>query len=343
MKGRYPVCCVFLELDPAHVDVNIHPAKREVKFRLEQQVRAHVTQAVRRALLRLHAAPPQSTREAPSPPMPVPSPLLPTATAAQDHVKPLIPWPERPGAVPARQPAASGPRMVAPTPSPAVAPASGAVVPAASPVAAEPVPLLNVPLRLVGVIGHLYVVLESDRGMVLLDQHAAHERVLFEQMLDRLEQGRGECQRLLLPETIEVGPKDAQFLRDHLPVLSHLGISLGEFGERAFLLDGLPPFVHAPDTRQFLLEIVDELKARGQEINLTRLGEQEVAKTVCRLAVKARDPLSGVELEELIRQLRQCAMPYTCPHGRPTLIEINYRELQKKFGRIQPAQAVASK
>ena len=197
-------------------------------------------------------------------------------------------------------------------------------------------PLLNVPLRLVGVIGKLYVLLESDRGLVLLDQHAAHERILFEQMLNRIEQGgSAPSQKLLLPETIELPPRDAQFLRDQLPALTRLGVGLSEFGERTFLLDALPPFVKVPDTRRFVFDLVDELRAAGREVNLARLGEHTVAKTVCRHAGKANDPLGGPELENLIEDLRRCAMPYTCPHGRPTLIEMNYRELEKKFGRAQ--------
>jgi DNA mismatch repair protein MutL len=197
-------------------------------------------------------------------------------------------------------------------------------------------PLLNVPLRLVGVIGKLYVVLESDRGLVLLDQHAAHERILFEQMLNRLEQNEfAPTQKLLLPETIELSPRDANFLREQLAPLTRLGVGLSEFGERTFLLDALPAFVKAADTRRFVLDLVDELKAAGREVNLARLGEHTVAKTVCRHAVKANDPLAGPELENLIADLRRCAMPYTCPHGRPTLIEMNYRELEKKFGRTQ--------
>ena len=186
-----------------------------------------------------------------------------------------------------------------------------------------------------GVIGKLYGLLESDRGLVLLDQHAAHERVLFEQMLTRLERGDAPCQRLLLPETVELAPRDAAFLREQLPMLTRLGVGLSEFGERTFLLDGLPPFVRASDPRRFVLELVDALKAVGQEVNAMRLGEDVVAKTVCRHAVKANDPLAGTELERLIEDLRRCAMPYTCPHGRPTLIEFNYRELERRFGRSQ--------
>jgi DNA mismatch repair protein MutL len=192
---------------------------------------------------------------------------------------------------------------------------------------------LQIPLRLLGVIANLYVVLESDRGLVLMDQHAAHERVLYEQMLNRLEGAQAPSQRLLLPETVEVSPRDAQFLRDNLAALARLGVSLSEFGERTFLLDALPPFVRAAGARRFVLEVIDELSAAGDGVNAVRLGEPTVAKTVCRHAVKARDPLSPAELEHLVAELRQCAMPYTCPHGRPTLIELSHRELERKFGR----------
>ena len=348
MKGRYPVCCLFLEIDPAAVDVNIHPAKREVKFRRESGVRKFVAQAIREALLAFHQDPrvqsPGGRIEAPA--------------AAQIEISNLHP---HPSPVPAEYPApvsripAGSPEKLKPEAepqnlsgrqtSPATAPvvSSPPVVPdAVNPqpstlkTGSAPAPLLNVPLRLVGVVGRLYVVLESDRGLVLLDQHAAHERILFEQMLQRLQHDEfAPTQKLLLPETIELPPRDASFLRDQLAALTRLGVSLNEFGERTFLLDALPPFVKAADARRFVLDLVDELKAAGREVNLARLGEHTVAKTVCRHAVKANDPLAGPELENLVADLRRCAMPYTCPHGRPTLIEMNYRELEKKFGRSQ--------
>ena len=128
----------------------------------------------------------------------------------------------------------------------------------------------------------------------LLDQHAAHERILFEQMLNRMEQnGSAPSQKLLLPETIELPARDANFLREQLAALTRLGIGLSEFGERTFLLDALPPFVKVTDSRQFVFDLVDELKAAGREVNLARLGEHTIAKTVCRHAVKANDPLAG--------------------------------------------------
>ena len=195
-------------------------------------------------------------------------------------------------------------------------------------------PLLQIPLRLLGVVGNLYAAFESDRGLVLMDQHAAHERVLYEQMLDRMEQAGASSQRLLLPETVELSARDANFLRENLDHLSRLGVGLSEFGDRTFLLDALPPYVKAPNARKFVIELVDELMESGRDVNSLRLGEHTIAKTVCRHAVKAHDPLTAPELENLLRDLRACDMPYTCPHGRPTLIELSFRELEKKFGRI---------
>jgi DNA mismatch repair protein MutL len=330
MKGRYPVCCLFIEIDPAAVDVNIHPAKREVKFREEMAVRRLVAKAVREALVKFHGSGPIS----PISPMSPMRPMGPMGSAANVGLPGLEVGPTS-GSVVAS--------VAAPAPAPAPAPASTpnpnpAPNPAPNPTPVfapgQPVPLLHVPLRLVGVIGRLYVVLESDRGLVLLDQHAAHERILFEQMLNRMEKAeQAPSQGLLLPETVELAPRDAHFVRQNLETLSRLGVGLREFGERTFLLDALPPFVRSGSPKHFALSLIDELKSAGTAVNTLRLGEDVVAKTVCRHAVKANDPLSGPELENLVKDLRQCAMPYTCPHGRPTLIEMNWRELEKKFGR----------
>jgi DNA mismatch repair protein MutL len=387
MKGRYPVCCLFLEVDPATVDVNIHPAKREVKFHNERAVRQLTTQAIREALLHFHGGPKDLSTSASSSSAAAPAHAA-AVTRSPDPASPIGLWPGSgvpavtrefagfdpltgtPLSAPARpqaRPMPASPPGSAETAAPigpaidatsrtrpteagparslsaraTVGPAPAAVElpsPEAAPtpanVSGEPTPLLNVPLRLVGVIGRLYVVLESDRGLVLMDQHAAHERILFEQMIDRVERGDVPCQRLLLPETVELSIRDAQFLREQLPALTRLGVGLSEFGERTFLLDGLPPMVKAREPRRFVLQLVDELKSAGQQVNAQRLGEHTIAKTVCRHAVKANDPLSGPELENLVSDLRHCAMPYTCPHGRPTLIEMSYRELEKKFGRL---------
>lgn len=360
MKGRYPVCCLFLEINPAAVDVNIHPAKREVKFHREGDVRRAVAQAVKEALLKFHAGAAetgniqQSTPnvQRPTATAALPATVSPKAEAESDALelpnfgssaltRPAIAStkseqpPLKMGFAPARSsppPTTTG-ASTDPADRQALPPSAVDPRPSTPPGAT---PLLSVPLRLVGVIGRLYAVLESDRGLVLLDQHAAHERILFEQMLERLERKeQAPSQKLLLPETIELSPRDATFLRGQLAELTRLGVGLSEFGERTFLLDALPPFVKVGDSRRFALDLVDELKATGQDVNSARLGEHVVVKTVCRHAVKANDPLAGRELENLVEDLRHCAMPYTCPHGRPTLIEMNYRELERKFGRTQ--------
>jgi DNA mismatch repair protein MutL len=278
MKGRYPVCCLFLEIDPAAVDVNIHPAKREVKFHDDRAVRRLTSQAVREALLKFHSAAPVAPAPVAHPsklevdssvdvavPVPV-APVtkeFPTFTPLTGTA--LANWPKRAAdlaptahvstgnAPPEREirpPRSEDQDLLKP-------PAEGHGVsgqPAIGNRQSEsPTPLLNVPLRLVGVVGRLYVVLESDRGLVLMDQHAAHERILFEQMINRLESGDVPSQRLLLPETVELSVRDAQFLREQLPVLTRLGVGLSEFGERTFLLDSLPPMVKAPDARRFVL------------------------------------------------------------------------------------------
>ena len=300
MKGRYPVCCLFMEINPAAVDVNIHPAKREVKFHREFEIRKIVAQAVRDALLAFHAEPSKSNlagvpEKPPVPEFQQPEILL-TRPAAEistaldfpekpnlTPIAPIAPPPppplrsatqaplrmgfapstpakvEAPMAAPGSQPAANQRPAATSAPAPAPGAPSGAT------------PLLNVPLRLIGVVGKLYVLLESDRGLVLLDQHAAHERILFEQMLARLEQnGTTPSQKLLLPETIELPPRDAQFLREQLTALTRLGVGLSEFGERTFLLDALPPFVKAADPRRCVFDLVVELRAAGREVNPRR-------------------------------------------------------------------------
>jgi len=353
MKGRYPVCCLFLEIDPVAVDVNIHPAKREVKFHREFEIRKFVAQAVKETLLAFHGQ--ESKVQSPKSKVveqielrPAPEISAPALPNFPEKLKPSPPTPPQISSA-AQTPLKMGFLPASPgkvetitgvTETQSAIGNRQSAIEKSSTLDTRPstsaTPLLNVPLRLVGVVGRLYVLLESDRGLVLLDQHAAHERILFEQMLNRIESGGvAPSQKLLLPETIELPPRDANFLREQLTALTRLGVGLGEFGERTFLLDALPPFVKVGDARRFVLDLVDELKAAGRAVNLARLGEHTIAKTVCRHAVKANDPLGGAELENLVEDLRRCAMPYTCPHGRPTLIEMNYRELEKKFGRTQ--------
>ncbi len=291
MKGRFPVTFLFIEIGPEFVDVNIHPAKREVRFRDERAVRQAVIDVVRKAL------------------EPAGQTFQPVANTG---------WP-----VTLR----SEPEPVVETQT---------TLPVASAAAAAPSGEVHTDegrWRILGVIGQLYALIESPEGLVLMDQHAAHERVLFERMLKELESDFAPAQKLLLPVTLELEARDAAFLHANLKTLHRLGLGVSEFGERTFLVDAVPPYFALENLQQTFYKIVDELRQTGEQVHARRLGEDKIATTVCRHAVKARDLLKGDELRALLEQLHKCDLPYTCPHGRPTMIQISYPELEKKFGR----------
>lgn len=302
MKGKYPVTFLFIEIDPNLVDVNIHPSKREVRFRDEFAVRQCVIEAVREAIEPKGAIRPvQADRRA--------SDFGRIAFPGGIHAEPTGGKTEEMSAACAQKDA--------PTellPSAEVHTDEGA-------------------WRILGVIGQLYALAESPEGLVLIDQHAAHERVLFEKMLKDLASDLAPSQKLLLPLALEFDAHDAAFLQGNVKTLHKLGIGLSEFGEKTFLVDALPPYFQLENLAQTFRNIVDELRQTGEETHARRLGEDRIATTVCRHAVKAHDPLKGEELRSLLAQLHQCELPYTCPHGRPTMIQISYHELERKFGR----------
>ena len=187
--------------------------------------------------------------------------------------------------------------------------------------------------KILGVLGKLYILMENATGLVLVDQHAAHERILFEEMSRRMESQSVPTQRLLLPFTLQVPPKDADWLEQHLEVMNRAGIGLEPFGGGTFKIDALPQFLKADDPSQMLRDMIDDLRETSAQTSKLRLGEDMIAKTVCRHAVKANDVLREPELVRLIQDLLACELPYCCPHGRPTMIQISYGELEKKFGR----------
>ena len=331
MRGRYPVTFLFVETDPAIVDVNIHPAKREVRFHDEREARLAIVEAVRIAL--------EKNVQASERPSVGASGLHAWPVRPSDAATPQVPHFDAPRS---DAPTLPAPTLPAPTlPAPTLdtptfdAPPSGSAALHAPRSTLHASSALHEPfgLRLLGVVGDLYVIAESAEGLVLVDQHAAHERVLFEQMLKRNETQPVPSQRLLLPETIEVDHRDMAFLRENLETIQSMGIGLSEFGERVFVIDSLPPFIRKANIRQMVRNIVDELREAGREVPRGRLSEAAVATTVCRHAVKAHDPLKTAELIQLLHDLHQCDLRYTCPHGRPTMILLSYNELEKKFGR----------
>jgi DNA mismatch repair protein MutL len=332
MRGQYPVTFLFVDMDPALVDVNIHPAKREVRFHDDALVRQAVIDAVRKAL----------------------EPTGLTVQPLQKSVRTMPVWTGHTAPVPSHGPSASPttthfvpmpPLVLRGEPGPPP-PAQQGQLPAIDEQARQPVPVSSMSgapsmieagengrWRILGAIGKLYVLAESPEGLVLIDQHAAHERVLFEKMLKELEGDAAPSQKLLLPVTLEFDPHDELFVKSNLATLQKLGIGISEFGDRTYLVDALPPYFPLQDLPQLFRNIVDELHQTGDNLHVRRLSEDRIATTVCRHAVKARDPLKGEELRSLLQQLHQCELPYTCPHGRPTMIQIGYAELEKKFGR----------
>ena len=316
MKGKFPVTFLFVDIDPELVDVNIHPSKREVRFRDEFAVRQCVIDAVRAALEPATGGLRPVQREG----WPRTDHRAFAPTPSHSPVPPLALRGEAPAPASALQPSL--------LPMPAQRLEGEAPAEPPYEVHAE-----EGPWRICGVIGQLYVLIESPEGLVLMDQHAAHERVLFEKMLRELETDSAPAQKLLLPLTLELEPRDAAFLQANQKTLHKLGIGVSEFGEKTFLIDALPPYFPTATLAQTFRNIIDELRQTGEEIHARRLSEDKIATTVCRHAVKARDPLRGEELRALLQQLHQCELPYTCPHGRPTMIQISYAELEKKFGR----------
>ena len=325
MKGQYPVTFLFLELDPGAVDVNVHPAKREVRFRDPNGVREAVVRCIQATLARGRAdwqkkfrAPPAQVSAQPTvdlilrPQVSVPEvshrelPQFPTAEiVGQAHRLPVPP--------------ADSARSEPDWPSLAQ---QKRVERAATP-----------QFQIIGVLNKLYVLMENADGLVLVDQHAAHERILFEELRRRMEEQGVPSQKLLITQTFELLPRDADWIEQNMSILQKMGIGFESFGPNTFKIDSLPGFLNVTDGAQFMRKVIDDLKSASDRSSPLRLGEDMIAKSVCRHAVKANDPLRYLEVEKLIQDLLECDLPYCCPHGRPTMIQISNAELEKKFGR----------
>jgi len=331
MKGQHPVTFLFVDLDPGGVDVNVHPAKREVRFREPKAVREAIVQAITRTLesdrsdwqAQFRAAPLAAPTDLPSP--------RPTSSTTQPGGATSVSSPTfAPAPTPRELPqletefSLRGERAVEVRTRAPFTPNESPVTPRTS---------HRQDFQIIGVLNKLYVLMESVAGLVLVDQHAAHERILFEELRRRMEEQGVPSQRLLLPQTFDLPPRDAEWVERNIATLQKMGIGIEGFGPNTFKIDSLPSFVAAPDAVAFMQGVIDELKSASNSASPLRLGEDMIAKTVCRHAVKANDPLRHPELEKLIQDLLECDLPYCCPHGRPTMIQISHAELEKKFGR----------
>jgi DNA mismatch repair protein MutL len=319
MKGQFPVTFLFLNLDPASVDVNVHPAKREVRFRDPSAVREAVVNSIRRAL--------QAGRGHWQEKFRAPNVSQTSALPIERETRPIEVQPPF-----AQQTIETLPRVV---PSEFEGPRK---LPDTTP--AEEMIDKKVPqqFQIIGVLNKLYVLMENADGLVLVDQHAAHERILFEELRRRMEEQGVPSQKLLLPQTFDLSPRDAEWVERNMSILQKMGIGIEGFGPNTFKIDCLPAFLKTSDPVSFMQRVVDDLKSASNSSSALRLGEEMIAKTVCRHAVKANDPLRYLEVEKLIQDLLGCDLPYCCPHGRPTMIQISLAELEKKFGRRSAIQ-----
>ena len=311
-KGRYPVLFLYIEMEPSMVDVNVHPAKKEVRFRKPSDVRDAVIQAIRQAL---------STSQEPSA-------GAPPVVGFTPSTQPLIAIPDLP-----KPHTFSYPRLPM-VPSEGVEKASSS---AGSDEAVSASVSSSRPwswCRVLGQVGGLYVVMETEEGLVLMDPHAAHERLLFERYMKEVTSNRVASQGLLAPDTVELLPQDAQRVRENLPLLKNMGFGISEFGGDAFLVDALPSCIGDASASDLLTAVAQSMERGGSRGGTVRWAEEDVAQAACKAAVKARDRLTLHEIEQLVVDLAGAEMPYTCPHGRPTVIFMSFNELHKKFGRM---------
>jgi len=336
MKGQYPVTFLFLELDPAAVDVNVHPAKREVRFRDPNTVREAIVRCIQQTLETARADWQEKFRA----PVRLPT-VVPGEPASELTLRPEISAPEAThrelphlGIVTGIADAGRrrGSEIVEQAPRlPEHRSDSAGDAHALQPQRHVTKPAQQ--FEIIGVLNKLYILMENADGLVLVDQHAAHERILFEELRRNMEEQGVPTQKLLLPQTFDVPPRDADWIERNLSILQRMGIGIESFGPDTFKIDGLPSFLNVSDAAQFMRKVIDDLKNAGNSASAMRLGEEMIAKSVCRHAVKANDPLRYPEVEKLIRDLLDCDLPYCCPHGRPTMIQISLAELEKKFGR----------
>ena len=299
MVGRYPMAILFIQVEPEEVDVNVHPAKAEVRFRSPDKVFSAVQRAVKRALLAYSPVPNVATPYWNAPNFQQRS-VDPAWEIAHEINKSAVtdetfqPMPET-------------------TPQP--------VLPGGS------VPLL----RLVGQVGAAYLVAEGPDGLYLIDQHAAHERVLFEKLM-RQHDHKVPSQQLLEPALIVLPPQGALLLEKQLEVLIHFGFEIEAFGPNTFRVRAVPAILAGSDPAAAVRVVIEDFEE--DESPLANELEARIIARVCkRAAVKAGKTLTNEEQQALLRDLESCSSPRTCPHGRPTMIHLSVDLLERQFGR----------
>lgn len=351
--GRHPAAVLMLAMDPGAVDVNVHPAKAEVRFRDGGLVHTAVLRCVREALQRADLTPAIGAGVGPiaaAPPAPVGAGASPThdgggppssATAPTrerfvEFFKRFVPSSDGKGfdyeglsaAVQAEREAVERERAAIEAARRA---AAGATV------GADAGPAIPAPVAAAKIlqVHHSYVVTQDEQGVVIIDQHALHERVMFEKLKARLAQGELESQRLLMPATVEATPRQIEKLAELEPVLRRLGLTIEPIGPGAAAVHAFPTFLfdRRVEAGPFVAELLEQLDADDRPADEEGLLHEVLDMMACKAAIKAGDALSETELEELLRLRDEIDRASNCPHGRPTSIRLTIRELERRFGR----------
>lgn len=324
-KGRYPLAFLFLEIDPAAIDVNVHPAKREVRFRNEAQVRAFV---IRTVLARLQSAATPGAGERDGKPEIGYRMSASTGTATggpESRPAPLVP--------PALQPPMPETRIAAPFPvwRPPTPPA--ATLPSAA-TAPLPPSVYGSPesnWRYLGLAHGTYALFETQAGLVLLDRRAAHERVWYERLIGQFAADRMATQRLLLPVPMELDAIATVLLLDRLEFLNRHGFEIVEFGRNFFRIEGAPDWMNPADAESFVRDLLGEWREGRMHPKDPGLARDELARLAAARAVRLPVHTSELEIRSLLVQLLACRQPLTSPSGRPTYIELSHGELARRF------------
>lgn len=311
MVGRYPIVVLLIDVPHGDVDVNVHPAKAEVRFRNPNAAFSAVERALRQVLVQRSPVP----EFAPSqwqPPERDPGSLPPTWSSllvpAEAAPLPFAPQPTRPDDSP-----------IPPLP--------------ASEATQQPLPTPEIPLmRVIGQVGAAYIVAEGPDGLYLIDQHAAHERILFEVFMEQAQHQEIASQVLLQPVTVDVPPDAAAQLFDQIDTLKALGFEIEPFGPSTVKVRSLPAVLGNIDPARAVRVVIEDFEEDETPFESER--EAKIVARVCkRAAVRAGQVLTTQEQAELVRQLERCDSPRTCPHGRPTMIHLSVDMLERQFGR----------
>ena len=333
-EGCYPFCFIFLELDPRTLDVNIHPHKTEIRFYQEKEVSDFVVRSVRKALLDPQA---MQIKHAPQEERPIvyEADVKETVSSEQSSAAETLRFEENVASPEPETINVSAPSF---TSAPYASILGELRKKEAEEIQVqEEIFEYNVDKRLyfsglscLGQVFGTYLILTDSSGLYIMDQHAAHERVMYERLLKSFNAQPSASQQLLNPIIIELTPAQMQCSSDASSMLEELGFELREFGPTSYAVSAVPGFMDLSEAEDFAFEFFE---AAFEEKTRIQAKKNELTMRACKSAVKANDKLSAGEIRQLLSDLDKCENPFSCPHGRPTFLKYSEYELEKLFKR----------